>query len=156
VFDGIFTEHTLEHLNYKEVARILSECQRTLKPGGIIRIIVPDMSVFVANYASDNRSWFQNWERAVLRPRGRSMISPMEALSFETQEHGHRSAWDFETMTVFLTRAGFIEICRCTFGNGTDARLLQDKDAVDRTMISLYVEARKSTVAAGTAPMLGN
>jgi predicted SAM-dependent methyltransferase len=156
VFDGIFTEHTLEHLNYKEVARILSECQRTLKPGGIIRIIVPDLSLFVENYASDNRSWFQDWEREVLKPRGRSMISPMEAFSFETQEHGHRSAWDFETMKVFLTRAGFTGICKCTFGKGSDARLLQDKDAVDRTMISLYVEARKPTIAAEIAPTAGD
>jgi predicted SAM-dependent methyltransferase len=27
-FDGIFTEHTLEHLNYTEVAKIVAECQR--------------------------------------------------------------------------------------------------------------------------------
>jgi len=147
VFDGIFTEHTLEHLNYKEVAGILSECHRTLKPGGTIRIIVPDLSIFVENYVSDNLSWFHDWEREVLKPRGRSMISRMEALSFETQEHGHRSAWDFETMKVFLTRAGFTKICRCSFGEGSDARLLQDKDAVDRTMLSLYVEASKSTIA---------
>jgi predicted SAM-dependent methyltransferase len=155
VFDGIFTEHTLEHLNYKEVAGVLSECRRTLKPGGIIRIIVPDLSLFVENYASDNRSWFQDWEREVLKPRGRSMVSPMEALSFETQEHGHRSAWDFETMKAFLTRAGFTEICRCAFGKGSDARLLQDKDAEDRTMVSLYVEARKPTIPAEIAPTAG-
>jgi predicted SAM-dependent methyltransferase len=153
VFDGIFTEHTLEHLNYKEVARILSECQRTLKPGGIIRIVVPDLSLFVENYASDNRPWFQDWEREVLKPRGRSMISPMEALSFETQEHGHRSAWDFETMKVFLTRAGFMDVCKCSFRQGRDTRLLQDKDAVDRTMVSLYVEASKPMAELNAAPM---
>jgi predicted SAM-dependent methyltransferase len=155
VLDGIFTEHTLEHLNYNEVAGVLSECQRIMKPGGVIRIVVPDLSIFVENYASGNLSWFEEWEREVLKPRGRSMRSQMEALSFETQENGHRSAWDFETMKLFLARAGFAEICRCSFGKGSDARLLQDKDAADRTMLSLYVEARKPALAADTPPTRG-
>jgi predicted SAM-dependent methyltransferase len=154
VFNGIFTEHTLEHLNYTEVAQVLAECHRILKPGGVIRIIVPDLSIFVQNYASNNESWFRDWERETLKPRGRSMISRMEALSFVTQEYGHRSAWDFETMDRFLTRSGFTEIRQCAFNKGSDARLLQDKDDLGRKLVSLYVEARKTAVAeavAGTA-----
>jgi predicted SAM-dependent methyltransferase len=147
VFDGIFTEHTLEHLSYAEVARVLAECRRILKPGGVIRIVVPDLSIFVENYASNNAAWFRDWEREVLKPRGRSMISRMEALSFVTQENGHRSAWDFETMERFLVQAGFAEIRKCAFREGCDARLVQDKDTLDRTMLSLYVEARKTSLS---------
>jgi SAM-dependent methyltransferase len=144
LFDGIFTEHTLEHLNYADVLKILSECHRTLKPGGIIRIIVPDLSIFVENYATGNEAWFREWEREVLKPRGRSMISRMEALSFVTQEYGHRSAWDFETMSILLNRVGFADIRKVTFREGSEPRLLLDKDYRDRTMLSLYVEARKA------------
>jgi hypothetical protein len=72
----------------------------------------------------------------------------MEALSFVTQEYGHRSAWDFETMEKFLTRAGFTEIRRCAFREGTDPLLLQDKDTLDRKMTSLYVEAKKPGLSA--------
>jgi predicted SAM-dependent methyltransferase len=147
IFDGIFTEHTLEHLNYVEVAKVLRECQRILKPCGMIRIIVPDLSIFVEHYASKNDSWFRDWEREVLRPRGRSMNSRIEALSFVTQEYGHRSAWDFETMEGFLARAGFTDIHRRGFREGSDPALLQDKDSTDRRMISLYVEASKPRVA---------
>jgi predicted SAM-dependent methyltransferase len=143
VFDGIFTEHTLEHLSYFEVARILAECQRILKPQGLIRIVVPDLSIFVEHYVSNNDSWFREWEREVLQPRGRSMISRMEALSFVTQEYGHRSAWDFETMEKFLKRAGFTDIQKRAFREGSEPLLLQDKDTLDRKMLSLYVEARK-------------
>jgi predicted SAM-dependent methyltransferase len=151
VFDGIFTEHTLEHLNYTEVARILAECRRILKPGGIIRIVVPDLSIFVEHYVSNNESWFRDWEREVLQPRGRSMISRMEALSFVTQEYGHRSAWDFETMEKFLARAGFSEIHKRAFHEGSDPLLLQDKDTRDRTILSLYVEARRPSLASAPA-----
>ena len=151
VFDGIFTEHTLEHLNYTEVARILAECRRILKPGGVIRIVVPDLSIFVEHYVSNNESWFRDWEREVLQPRGRSMTSRMEALSFVTQEYGHRSAWDFETMEKFLTRAGFTEIYKRAFHAGSDPLLLQDKDTPDRKMLSLYVEARRPAPATAAA-----
>ena len=143
VFDGIFTEHTLEHLSYAEVRRVLGECLRILKPGARIRIIVPDLSIFIDNYARKNAAWFSAWEHAVLQPRGRTLLSPMEALSFVTQEYGHRSAWDMETMEKFLSREGFIGIQRCTFLQGEDRQLLRDKEDIDRTMTSLYVEALK-------------
>jgi predicted SAM-dependent methyltransferase len=147
VFDGIFTEHALEHLSYAEVARVLSECLRILKPRGTIRIIVPDLSLFVENYARKNDTWFRAWEQAVLEPRGRSMISHLEALSFVTQEYGHRSAWDMDTMEKFLARAGFTDIRRCAPREGDDVCLLRDKEDRDRTMVSLYAEARKPASA---------
>jgi predicted SAM-dependent methyltransferase len=143
VFDGIFTEHALEHLGYEEVAQVLTECLRILKPGGRIRIIVPDLSLFAENYAQRNDTWFHEWEQAVLEPRGRKMISNLQALSFVTQEYGHRSAWDMETMEKFLARAGFADIRRCAPNEGEDVCLLRDKLDRDRTMVSLYVEARK-------------
>ena len=143
VFDGIFTEHTLEHLTYGEVARVLAECLRILKPSGRIRIIVPDMALFAENYARKNDVWFRAWEHAVLEPRGRRMISHMEALSFVTQEYGHRSAWDMDTMEKFLACAGFIDIRKCALREGADLHLLRDKEDSDRVIISLYVEARK-------------
>lgn len=154
-FDGIFSEHTLEHLSYAEVAKVLAECRRILKPGGTIRVIVPDLSIFVEHYVSNDETWFRDWECEVLKPRGRSMISKMEALSFVTQEYGHRSAWDFATMERFLASAGFTEIRRCAFREGRDAHLIQDKDTRDRTMVSLYAEARKPGATPTDEPAAG-
>jgi len=39
--DGIFSEHTIEHLTYAESGRLLRECHRIMKPGGVIRIVLP-------------------------------------------------------------------------------------------------------------------
>jgi predicted SAM-dependent methyltransferase len=153
VFDGIFTEHTLEHLTYVEVSRLLSECFRILKPGARIRVIVPDLSIFAARYAGDDEAWFSEWEQEVLAPRGRALGSKMEALSFVTQEYGHRSAWDFDTMRGFLARAGFDQIRQCGLREGVDPRLLRDRTDRDRAMVSLYVEAIKPAVSA--APVEG-
>lgn len=48
--DCIYSSHTFEHLTYAEAAFVLKECYRVLKPGGIIRIIVPDLAQIVDNY----------------------------------------------------------------------------------------------------------
>lgn len=42
-FDFIFSEHAIEHLNYRAQQKMLSECFRILKPGGAIRIATPDL-----------------------------------------------------------------------------------------------------------------
>lgn len=141
--DGIFTEHTLEHLTYDQDARLLAECFRIMKPGARIRVILPDVSLFATHYAANDKAWFSTWEKHVLAPRGRSLATPMMALSFVTQEYGHISAWDFATLEHFLREAGFANIERASFRQGRDPMLLKDNDSPDRTWVSLYVEAVK-------------
>ena len=149
VVDGIFCEHTLEHLNYREADAMLSECRRILKSGGAIRIVVPDLSQFLRNYCDGNREWCREWERLMFRESvvaersKRTLGSPIEAISFVTQEYGHSSCWDFETLRNHLERCGFRDISRGSFGNGTCEQLLVDLDAEDRKIVSLYVEALK-------------
>lgn len=140
---GLFSEHTLEHLTYDAVSQLLKECYRTLVPGGRIRIIVPDVSIFIAAYCKNDRQWFASWARHSLEPRGRSLLTPMTAISFVTQEYGHVSAWDFETMKAFLERAGFVDIVQVQYRVGAEEKLILDNPAEDRTLVSLYVEARK-------------
>lgn len=143
VFNGIFTEHTLEHLTYDQVKRLFAECHRIMKPGAHIRIIVPDISILAEKYVARDAAWFKEWEAEMLSKRGRVLDSPMQAISFTTQEHGHRSAWDFDSMRVVLSGAGFIEIKKREAGVGAEPRLLHDRMERCRTMLSLYVEAQK-------------
>ena len=44
--DGIFCEHVLEHFRLDTVENILRECHSTVRPGGSIRIVVPDLGCF--------------------------------------------------------------------------------------------------------------
>jgi predicted SAM-dependent methyltransferase len=47
----IFTEHVLEHLDYdRDLAFVMSEFYRVLKPGGAVRIIVPDLEKYCRAY----------------------------------------------------------------------------------------------------------
>jgi predicted SAM-dependent methyltransferase len=50
---GIFTEHFVEHLDYtEEVPDFISECYRALEPGGAIRIIFPDIEMYLKAYTA--------------------------------------------------------------------------------------------------------
>ena len=66
---------------------------------------------------------------------------PALALSFVTQMHLHRSAWDAELLTKLLTEAGFADARAAEFGQGADTRLVRDDR--DKAFESLYVDARK-------------
>lgn len=145
--DGIFTEHTFEHMAFDDVRRLAAECCRVLKPGGRIRVIVPDVSIFVARYQANDLAWFREWERVTLTPRGRRFVTPMQAISFITQEYGHRSAWDFASLARVLGDAGFVDVEAASYRQGRDPRLLRDKDADSRRLVSLYVEAVKPVAA---------
>ncbi len=41
--DAVYASHVLEHLDRSEGKKLLAECRRILKPGGIVRIVVPDL-----------------------------------------------------------------------------------------------------------------
>ncbi|MBN8560362.1 MAG: methyltransferase domain-containing protein [Leptolyngbya sp. UWPOB_LEPTO1] len=43
VFDACYNSHVLEHLDPSEAIDSLSQMYRVLKPGGIVRIVVPDL-----------------------------------------------------------------------------------------------------------------
>lgn len=146
-FDAVFSEHTFEHLTFDEAERLMHETFRVTKRQGRVRLIVPDLSLFIEAYARNDRAWFAEWERIYFtesedaQRRTRRLITPMNAISFVTQEYGHMSAWDFETMKAYLEQAGFANVEQLAYAEGKDPRLLRDMDADDRRLVSLYVEA---------------
>src|SRR6476646_9135325 len=42
-FDAVYHSHLLEHLPAEKALPFLRECRRVLKPGGTLRIAVPDL-----------------------------------------------------------------------------------------------------------------
>ncbi len=49
-FDAIYHSHLLEHLDYRQGQLLIGECYRALKPGGILRIVVPDLEQIARLY----------------------------------------------------------------------------------------------------------
>ncbi len=71
--DVCYSSHVLEHLSREQAKSFLIDCDRVLKPGGIIRIVVPDLEMIARNYlqclekvTSGNSSTESNYDWMIL------------------------------------------------------------------------------------------
>ena len=65
-FNMIYHSHALEHFSKKDGIEFITECYRVLKPGGILRIAVPDLEGIVRCYLEQLESALKGDERAAL------------------------------------------------------------------------------------------
>lgn len=49
-FDVVYHSHLLEHFTKSDAESFIEECYRVLRPGGVIRIVVPDLEPIAKNY----------------------------------------------------------------------------------------------------------
>jgi len=134
VFDGIYSEHTLEHLYPGQVDALLRELNRVAKENAIIRISVPDIEKYVNFYnGSGNDIDFDKFQ--VKYDSGCSAIRNV------TQNYFHVSVWDYSELEKSLKKAGFRDVKRMRCNESRDKFLEIDID--ERSWESLYVEAIK-------------
>lgn len=72
-FDVVYHSHVLEHFSRADAPHLLHGCRRVLKPGGVIRVVVPDLERIAHLYlealtesVSGNREWQSRYDWAVL------------------------------------------------------------------------------------------
>jgi SAM-dependent methyltransferase len=159
----LFASHMLEHLYYpQEALRFLAECRRVLRPGGRLRLVVPDIELYVRAYAERDDAFFadrrRTWEGL---PEGRTHLE--EFLSYAGAGpdpaaflDSHKYGYDFATLSRLLALAGFEDVRRSSFmGSDLPELRVDEQSAVagatsDGRHYSLFVEA--STPAASPAP----
>jgi predicted SAM-dependent methyltransferase len=133
-FEGVFTEHFLEHLSLDQAKAFLRECYRVLKPEGIIRISVPDGELYLRNYF-ENREW-------MLARRNRQFNTPMQVVNeVFRQKLEHQYCYDFETIQILIEEMGFIDVQRVRGNDGRCKELIINQK--ERSFESLIVEAIK-------------
>jgi len=95
--DLIYVCHVLEHGNYEESENALKRWYEILKPGGILRVAVPDMEACFAHYFYHKNLEFLN------------------SALWGSQKHPydmHKNGWDFNKLKKDLTSVGFRDINR--------------------------------------------
>jgi len=72
-FDVVYHSHLLEHFSKESATVFLGECYRVLKPGGVIRVVVPDLEAIVRLYlealekaAQGVPGWAENYDWMLL------------------------------------------------------------------------------------------
>lgn len=136
---GIFTEHMIEHVSFDAALFVFRECRRILCKGGVMRIIVPDGALYLAEYAKYRAGEPYKMPVAEEDERLFPFVTPMISVNRICRAYDHLFLWDFETLRPALFKSGFSSVERRSFGEGVDLKLL--RDAPDRRVESLYVEA---------------
>jgi len=134
---GIFTEHCLEHLHLEECKAALREFKRILKPGGVIRIVVPDAEMYFELYSRYKRG---EDVRFPYEPDPHpSTYTPLMLMNTNLLWSEHLYVYDAETFTAVLNELGFKDIRKEKYLSGRDTMLLLDD--LHRSVESLYIEA---------------
>jgi hypothetical protein len=146
----LFASHVLEHLSYEDALTAIKNSYALLKPGGVFRVIVPDLKMRAERYILKSN---QNSPLAAVeflrstmlgqehRPRG-----PGEMLISLFGGSDHRWMWDEASLSEALHREGFSGIRRCTYGDSGDPLFAEVEDVsrfVDDGIVELAIECRR-------------
>jgi predicted SAM-dependent methyltransferase len=134
-FDGIFCEHVLEHFNLEQGRLLLQECLRILRPGGCVRLIVPDGARILRSYCDAPEELLQHREVE-------SGVAMEAVNSYFRQRYEHQCIYDKQLLGHILSKVGFDSISRVTFREGVASSCIMLDDE-KYAWESLYMEASK-------------
>ena len=133
--DLIYNCHVLEHFKRRDVERVLHEWFRVLKPGGVLRISVPDFAKLCEVYQRDGN------------------INLVIGALFGRQDYLyniHYNVFDFVSLSEVLQQSGFSEVKHYDWRHTEHADMddfsqayIPHMDKENGILISLNVECRK-------------
>jgi SAM-dependent methyltransferase len=120
-FSSAYASHVLEHLYLVDAQRLLSECRRVLKPGGVIRLVVPDLRAMVANYLETKNNGSSAAEKTDAANKLNEMLAfrdpapPRGNFLYKSYAlwkdfHHHKWMYDSDSLIHYLEEAGFAAV----------------------------------------------
>jgi predicted SAM-dependent methyltransferase len=145
--DHVYSSHTLEHLSYEETAFVLKESYRVLKPGGVIRIIVPSLDQLVSDYLANKTANPENAAQIFHQcslyfeiPYPKSIT---EAIKFYFKsKNNHKFLYDLKALEKQFRDAGFRDIKQRGYAD-SDIPGIKEIDIESRFNGAICLEAKK-------------
>jgi SAM-dependent methyltransferase len=143
---GVYASHVLEHLAHADCIRALRNTYRLLRPGGIFRLVVPDLEVAARDYLESLQKWSPDANERFMestalgrrtRPRGIGGL-----LHLWLNSSTHLWMWDGPSMMRTLEAQGFRDVRRCMFNDSEDRMFSSIEDPL-RFDGALAIEARR-------------
>lgn len=139
----VFADNVLEHLTIDKGRYLLRAANRVMRPGGIIRLVVPDVGANAQAYVEHGQALLDLLDRA--RRNGYSVEHDVDVFRVIFMVNGHHEGYmyDEDALRTELERAGFTGVRRWSPGQSADP-VLQGIDArtepIDAVLL-LTVEA---------------
>jgi SAM-dependent methyltransferase len=139
--DLIYHAHMLEHLSYVDGITFINECYRVLKPNGIMRILVPDLELWINAYHNKNRFFFEEYRKVLDKD---IYVTNASIFMGMLHNHDHKCGYDFESLSWIVGRAGFKNIIRTLYADSTIENINDIEPQIPlRVMETLCVECIK-------------
>lgn len=136
--DYIVSIHVLPEIAYNNLDATLSELCRVLKPGGVLRLGLPDMDRAIRAYQSGDRDYFLIDDNDVKDLSAKLVV--------QLTWFGRSRCLFTDAMTrELLARNGFDEITSCAYQQSASG-LAGITELDDRPLESFFIEGRKAVV----------
>jgi predicted SAM-dependent methyltransferase len=125
IFDYVFSEHVIEHMQFNEGLFMLRECHRILKPDGRIRIATPDLETLIhlhTTQKNDIQKRYVNWIVDKYLPEV-GIYNECVVINNAFRNWGHQFIYDRATLRLAMERADFVNIISYRPGESDDENL---------------------------------
>lgn len=141
----IYLCHFLEHLPYPAALGLLRQAHARLKPGGRLRVLVPDLELWIDRYHKNDTSFFDAYRRQILGDDRAAYPTRATIFMAMLTGFGHQWAYDYKTLYGILRGIGFAEIRKTLFQESAlpEIRAIEPYTPL-RGMESLCVECVKA------------
>jgi ubiquinone/menaquinone biosynthesis C-methylase UbiE len=145
--DNYYTSYTLMLARTDLIKFILKEMFRTLKVGGLVRIVNPDIEKAIYWYMNSPELLKFKYAKPTFYPE--TKLGCLMAL-FYTEDllidgkvlsTGTKTSFDFETMSLWLEQSGFSDVKKLDFNICSE--IFKGKDFARYKNRGLFVEAKK-------------
>jgi len=138
--DAFYSSHLFHLLESSQVARFLNEALRVLRPGGMIRIAVPDIQKLVAKYfeSGDADTLVAGMRLSTPRPRSLSQYLRRHL----RRVRSYQWMYDGASLSGLLRAHGFVNAFEAPCGHSR-IPAPGELDLCERASESVYVEAEK-------------
>jgi predicted SAM-dependent methyltransferase len=131
--DYVVSIHALPEVPYDRLVPVLSELRRVIKPGGILRLCLPDLIKGVRAYERGDRDYFLVPDEDA-KSLGAKLVTQLIWYGYS------RTLFTHEFIEEMLLKAGFSRVVRCAYRQ-TSGPHPDIVDLDNREPESLYVEA---------------
>jgi predicted SAM-dependent methyltransferase len=153
--DIVYASHLFEHLTIKSSNLFLSEAYRTLKPGGIIRVVVPDLYQICKKYIDEYESTkaitdttkYVMWAINMHREGQYGNIGLLKRIVLEWQgyPHQHKFMYDKNSLQLKFEEFNFVDCTIQVYGVSQSISEIKEVEGTKESYLSVYLEAKKPT-----------